>query len=89
MLYSYATDAPAEKSNLFLAILDSYITYCTIIFRLSINMFLHYIYSYLTHWRRMMYIWVSSYTIGPDNVLSPGRCQGISLANAGILLSGP
>ena len=44
----------------------------------------------LTHWGRVMYIYVSKLTIiGSDNGLSPGRRQAVILNNAGILLIGP
>ena len=44
----------------------------------------------LTHWGRVMHICVGNLTIfGSDNGLSPGRCQAIIWANAGILLIGP
>ena len=44
----------------------------------------------LTHWGRVTHICVSKLTItGPDNGLSPGRCQAIIWTNAGILLIGP
>ena len=43
--------------------------------------------STLTHWGRVMHIWVSTLIIiGSDNGLSPGRCQAIIWTNAGILL---
>ena len=42
----------------------------------------------LTHWGRVTHICVSKLTtIGPDNSLSPGRCQAIIWSNAGILLN--
>ena len=41
----------------------------------------------LTHWGRVMHIWVSKLTIiGSDNGLSPGRHQAIISTNAGLLL---
>ena len=44
----------------------------------------------LTHWGRVTHICVGKLTIiGPDNGLSPGRCQAIIWTNAGILLIGP
>ena len=44
----------------------------------------------LTHWGRVMFIWVSKLTsIGSDNGLSPGQLQAIIWTNAGILLIGP
>ena len=44
----------------------------------------------LTHWGRVMHICISKLTIiGPDNGLSPGRCQAIIWTNDGILLTGP
>ena len=44
----------------------------------------------LTHWGRVTHICVGNLTIiGPDNGLSPGRCQAIIWTNAGILLIGP
>ena len=44
----------------------------------------------LTHWGRVTHICVSKITIiVSDNVLSPGRRQGIIWTNAGILLIGP
>ena len=43
----------------------------------------------LTHWGRVMHICVGNLTtIGPYNVLSPGRRQAIIWTNAGILLIG-
>ena len=45
---------------------------------------------HLTHWGRVTHICVGNLTIiGPDNGLSPGRCQAIIWTNAGILLIGP
>ena len=45
---------------------------------------------FLTHWRWVAHIWVSTLTIiGFDNGLWPGRCQAIIWTNAGILLIGP
>ena len=42
---------------------------------------------HLTHWGRVMHIWVSKLTIlGWDNGLSPSWCQAIIWANADILL---
>ena len=44
----------------------------------------------LTHWGQVTHIYVSKLTsVGSDNSLSPGRCQAIIWANAGILLIGP
>ena len=44
----------------------------------------------LTHWGRVTHIRVSKLTIiASDNGLSPGRCQAIIWASAGILLIGP
>ena len=44
----------------------------------------------LTHWGRVTHICASKLTIiGPNNGLSPGRCQAIVWTNAGILLIGP
>ena len=44
----------------------------------------------LTHWGRVMHIYVSKLTIiGSDNGLSPGRRQAIIWTNDGILLIGP
>ena len=44
----------------------------------------------LTHWGRATYICISKLTIiGPDNGLSPGRCQAIIWTNIGILLIRP
>ena len=44
----------------------------------------------LTYWGRVTHICVGNLTIiGLDNGLSPGRCQAIVLANAGILLIEP
>ena len=44
----------------------------------------------LTHWGRVMHIWVGNLTIiASDNGLSPGRCHAIIWTNAGILLIGP
>ena len=44
----------------------------------------------LTHWGRVTHICVGNLTIiGPDNGLSPGRCQAIIWTNAGILLIEP
>ena len=44
----------------------------------------------LTHWGRVMHIWVNKLTIiGSDNGLSPGLRQAIIWTNAGILLIGP
>ena len=44
----------------------------------------------LTHWGRVTHIGVGNLTIiGPDNGLSPGRCQAIIWTNAGILSIGP
>ena len=46
--------------------------------------------SRLTHWGRVMHIWVSKHTNnGSDNGSSPGRRQAIIWTNAGILLMGP
>ena len=46
--------------------------------------------SYLTHWGRMMDIYMSNVTIiGSDNGLPPARHQAITWTNAGILLIGP
>ena len=43
----------------------------------------------LTYWGRVTHICVSKLTIiGSDNGLSPGRCQAIIWANAGLLLIG-
>ena len=45
---------------------------------------------YITHWGRVTHICVGNLTIiGPDNGLSPGRCQAIIWTNAGMLLIGP
>ena len=45
---------------------------------------------WLTHWGRVMQIWVTDLTIsGSDNGLSPGRRQAIIRTNAGILLIRP
>ena len=45
--------------------------------------------SALTHWGRVMHIFISNLTIiGSDNGLSPARCQAIIWTNAGILLTG-
>ena len=42
---------------------------------------------WLTHWGRVMHIWVRKVTIiGSDNGLSPGQHQAIIVTNAGILL---
>ena len=42
----------------------------------------------LTHWGRVMHVFVNKLTIiGSDNGLSPDRCQGIIWTNAGILLT--
>ena len=44
----------------------------------------------LTHWGRVIHIYVSKLTIaGPNNGLSPGRRQAIIWTNAGLLLIGP
>ena len=44
----------------------------------------------ITHWGRATNICVSeTIIIGSDNGLSPGRCQAIIWANAGIMLIGP
>ena len=44
----------------------------------------------LTHWARVTHTCISKWTIiGPDNSLSPDRCQAIIWTNAGILLTGP
>ena len=44
----------------------------------------------LTHWGWVTHICVCNLTIiGPDNGLSPGRCQAIIWTYAGILLIGP
>ena len=44
----------------------------------------------LTHWGRVMHIWVGNLTIiASDSGLSPGRRQAIFWTNAGILLIGP
>ena len=44
----------------------------------------------LTHWGRVMHIWVRNLTtIGSDNGLSLGRHQAIIWTNAGVLLIGP
>ena len=44
----------------------------------------------LTHWGRVMHIWVSKLTIiGSDNGLSPDRRQAIIWTNAGLLIIGP
>ena len=51
---------------------------------------IRYHYNILTHWGRVTHICVANLTIiGPDNGLSPGRCQVIICTNAGILLIGP
>ena len=43
----------------------------------------------LTHWGRVMHIWISKLNIiGSDNGLSPDRLQAIIGTNAGILLIG-
>ena len=43
----------------------------------------------LTHWGWVTHICIDNLTIiGPDNGLSPGRCQAIIWTNAGILLTG-
>ena len=50
----------------------------------------HSVVSCITHWGRMMHIWVSKVTtIGSDNGLSPDRSQTIIWTNTGILLIGP
>ena len=44
----------------------------------------------LTHWGRVIQIWVSKLNIiGLDNGLSPGRCQDVIWTNAGSLSIGP
>ena len=44
----------------------------------------------LTHWDRVTHVCVGNpTTIGSDNGLSPGRCQGIFWTNVNILLFGP
>ena len=44
----------------------------------------------LTHWGRVTYICVGNLTvIGPDNGLSPGRCQAIIWTNDAMLFIGP
>ena len=46
--------------------------------------------SILTHWGRVMHIWVCKLTIiSSDNGLSPGRRQAIIWTNDGILLNEP
>ena len=45
---------------------------------------------WLTHWGRVMHIYISKLTIiGSDDGLSPGRRQAIIRTNAGILLNEP
>ena len=44
----------------------------------------------ITHWGRLMHIYISKLTIiGLDNGLPPGWRQAITWTNAGILLIGP
>ena len=57
------------------------------------NLFLNYSLAFtvgLIHWSWVTHICVVKLTIiGSDNGLSPGRCQAIIWANAGLLLIGP
>ena len=67
--------------------------FCLCIPALSINQSSEnvcYIHRELSHWGRMMYIYVSNLTIiASDNGLSPGQLQAIIWTNSGISLIGP
>ena len=63
--------------------------YCVHLYDFDLGINRNQVLTRLTHWGRMMHIYVGKLTIiGSDNVLSPGQRQAIIWTNAGILLIG-
>ena len=85
-----------DKKWLFLLIIQKYFASCVLVdlnwdfyikFRPGVRNQTVLGWTLLTHWGRVMYIFVHNLAIiGSDNGLSPGQCQAIIGSNAAILL---
>ena len=80
-----------SKMHVFTCLNYFYITSLNNLLLLKIQKFRCYLHiSSLSHWGQVTHICVGNLTIiGPNNGLSPGRCQAIIWTNAVILLIGP